>query len=127
MGSAAPAFAPTLARRPAGFNQSFYSAYHKLIPKAPGHGDRAQLYRGCRGRWSALPPVPCRLCAGRHAPAWGIAFVPGEGAGAAADAPPAACRAVLYHYLNHYNLFGSGYYNQCTAIMERLVPKLLVS
>ena len=60
---------------PAGFNQSFYSAYHKLIPKAPGFGERAQLY-------------------------------------------------LLYHYLNHYNLFGAGYYDQCTGIMERLKARL---
>ncbi|GAB4824243.1 hypothetical protein N2152v2_011289 [Parachlorella kessleri] len=26
----------------------------------------------------------------------------------------------LYHYLNHYNLFGSGYYNQCLSLLQRL-------
>lgn len=30
----------------------------------------------------------------------------------------------LYHYLNHYNLFGHSYYRQCIQIMERLVAKL---
>jgi protein-ribulosamine 3-kinase len=30
----------------------------------------------------------------------------------------------LYHYLNHYNLFGGSYYNQCAHIMERLNKKL---
>ncbi len=29
----------------------------------------------------------------------------------------------LYHYLNHYNMFGGGYYNQCVQIMERLNKK----
>ena len=24
----------------------------------------------------------------------------------------------LYHYLNHYNLFGSGYRGQCTSIIN---------
>ena len=27
---------------------------------------------------------------------------------------------LLYHYLNHYNLFGSGYYGQCESILRRL-------
>jgi Fructosamine kinase len=31
---------------------------------------------------------------------------------------------LLYHYLNHYNLFGSGYYSECKSIMTRLVQKL---
>lgn len=31
---------------------------------------------------------------------------------------------LLYHYLNHYNLFGSGYYNQCSSILQRLVSSL---
>lgn len=31
---------------------------------------------------------------------------------------------LLYHYLNHLNLFGSGYYGQCQSIMERLVSRL---
>lgn len=26
----------------------------------------------------------------------------------------------LYHYLNHYNLFGSGYYSQCSSILRNL-------
>eukprot|EP01023_Acetabularia_acetabulum_P058044 TRINITY_DN6795_c0_g1_i2.p1 TRINITY_DN6795_c0_g1~~TRINITY_DN6795_c0_g1_i2.p1 ORF type:complete len:357 (-),score=42.40 TRINITY_DN6795_c0_g1_i2:41-1039(-) len=27
---------------------------------------------------------------------------------------------MLYHYLNHYNLFGSGYYGQCQGILQSL-------
>lgn len=27
----------------------------------------------------------------------------------------------LYHYLNHYNLFGSGYYGQCETLFTRLL------
>ena len=27
----------------------------------------------------------------------------------------------LYHYLNHYNLFGSGYYGQCESILRKYV------
>lgn len=30
----------------------------------------------------------------------------------------------LYHYLNHYNLFGSGYYSQCQSIMSSLTKNL---
>lgn len=30
----------------------------------------------------------------------------------------------LYHYLNHYNLFGSGYYNQCHSMLARLTRGL---
>jgi len=30
----------------------------------------------------------------------------------------------LYHYLNHYNLFGGGYYNTSARILEQLVAKL---
>lgn len=30
----------------------------------------------------------------------------------------------LYHYLNHLNLFGSGYYGQCEAALKRLVDRL---
>jgi fructosamine-3-kinase len=30
----------------------------------------------------------------------------------------------LYHYLNHYNMFGGSYYNQCVQIMERLNKKI---
>lgn len=26
----------------------------------------------------------------------------------------------LYHYLNHLNLFGDGYYSQCASILKRL-------
>ncbi len=43
------------------------------------------------------------------------------------EAPGFADRAqlyLLYHYLNHYNLFGSGYYDQCSSIMQRLSAKL---
>lgn len=31
---------------------------------------------------------------------------------------------LLYHYLNHTNLFGGGYYNTSLRIMERLVQQL---
>ena len=31
----------------------------------------------------------------------------------------------LYHYLNHYNLFGSGYYNQCQSILTTLTREVL--
>lgn len=31
---------------------------------------------------------------------------------------------LLYHYLNHYNLFGGGYYNQSYSILEGLTKKL---
>mmetsp|Transcript_3099 Transcript_3099/g.11150 ORF Transcript_3099/g.11150 Transcript_3099/m.11150 type:complete len:213 (+) Transcript_3099:776-1414(+) len=27
---------------------------------------------------------------------------------------------LLYHYLNHYNLFGGGYYSQCTSLLSDL-------
>eukprot|EP00246_Nothoceros_aenigmaticus_P002314 TRINITY_DN1315_c0_g1_i3.p1 TRINITY_DN1315_c0_g1~~TRINITY_DN1315_c0_g1_i3.p1 ORF type:complete len:119 (-),score=14.19 TRINITY_DN1315_c0_g1_i3:188-544(-) len=27
----------------------------------------------------------------------------------------------LYHYLNHYNMFGSGYRSSCTAIIDKFV------
>lgn len=30
----------------------------------------------------------------------------------------------LYHYLNHLNLFGSGYYSQCEQIMSRLARRV---
>jgi protein-ribulosamine 3-kinase len=28
---------------------------------------------------------------------------------------------LLYHYLNHYNLFGGGYREECVRIMQRLL------
>ncbi|GMH36315.1 hypothetical protein BSKO_04183 [Bryopsis sp. KO-2023] len=31
---------------------------------------------------------------------------------------------LLYHYLNHYNLFGSGYYGQCESILSSLTRGL---
>lgn len=31
----------------------------------------------------------------------------------------------LYHYLNHYNLFGSGYYSQCQSILTTLTRDIL--
>lgn len=31
---------------------------------------------------------------------------------------------LLYHYLNHYVLFGSGYYSECESILVRLTKKL---
>jgi len=43
------------------------------------------------------------------------------------DAPGAAQRRELYqlyHYLNHYVLFGGGYYGSCVNIMERLIAHL---
>lgn len=30
---------------------------------------------------------------------------------------------MLYHYLNHYNLFGGGYRGQCVDIMKRLAGR----
>ncbi|KAG1675279.1 hypothetical protein FOA52_016311 [Chlamydomonas sp. UWO 241] len=59
----------------AGLGGSFWTAYHEVIPRAPGFDDRHALY-------------------------------------------------TLYHMLNHYNMFGSGYRGQCTSIMRRLVDKL---
>jgi fructosamine-3-kinase len=56
----------------AGFNSSFYDAYHKVIPKQPGFERRVEIYK-------------------------------------------------LYHYLNHLNLFGSGYRGSCTAIIDKYV------
>jgi fructosamine-3-kinase len=58
-----------------GFSGAFYQAYHEIIPRAPGHDDRHDLY-------------------------------------------------TLYHYLNHYNMFGSGYYSSAFEIMERLTNKV---
>lgn len=49
-----------------------WSAYHDLIPRAPGFDDRKNLY-------------------------------------------------MLYHYLNHAVLFGSGYYGQCDTLLDRLL------
>jgi hypothetical protein len=31
---------------------------------------------------------------------------------------------LLYHYLNHYNLFGSSYYQQCASLLQALTRKL---
>ncbi len=55
----------------AGFSSAFWSAYHELIPRAPGFEEREQIY-------------------------------------------------LLYHYLNHLNLFGDSYYGQCANILSRL-------
>lgn len=30
----------------------------------------------------------------------------------------------LYHYLNHYNMFGSSYLGECQSILRRLTKKL---
>ncbi|XP_038079096.1 ketosamine-3-kinase-like [Patiria miniata] len=55
-----------------GFNRSFYSAYHKLVPKAAGFDKRHELYK-------------------------------------------------LFHYLNHWNHFGSGYRGSSISIMKSLI------
>lgn len=55
----------------AGFSSAFWSAYHELIPRAPGFEEREQIY-------------------------------------------------LLYHYLNHLNIFGDSYYGQCANILSRL-------
>ncbi|XP_033896525.1 ketosamine-3-kinase [Acipenser ruthenus] len=55
-----------------GFGGSFYSAYHKKIPKAPGFEKRLKLYQ-------------------------------------------------LFHYLNHWNHFGTGYRGSSLNIMRNLV------
>lgn len=31
---------------------------------------------------------------------------------------------LLYHYLNHYNLFGSSYYSQAEGILRELTNKI---
>lgn len=31
---------------------------------------------------------------------------------------------LLYHYLNHYNLFGSSYYSQCVQLLDSLNARL---
>ncbi|XP_022379138.1 ketosamine-3-kinase isoform X1 [Enhydra lutris kenyoni] len=54
-----------------GFSHSFYSAYHRAVPKAPGFEARQQLYQ-------------------------------------------------LFHYLNHWNHFGSGYRGSSLNIMRNL-------
>lgn len=59
----------------AGFSGTFWTAYHSVLPKAPGWTDRHDLY-------------------------------------------------TLYHYLNHYNLFGGSYYNSCLQILQRLTKKM---
>ncbi|CAN8254073.1 unnamed protein product [Cochlearia groenlandica] len=53
----------------AGFGESFYNAYFKVMPKQPGFEKRRDLY-------------------------------------------------LLYHYLNHYNLFGSGYRSSAMSIID---------
>ncbi|CAH2063290.1 unnamed protein product [Thlaspi arvense] len=53
----------------AGFGESFYNAYFKVMPKQPGFDKRRDLY-------------------------------------------------LLYHYLNHYNLFGSGYRSSAMSIID---------
>lgn len=53
-----------------GFSVALFSAYHTLIPKAPGYDERLALYQ-------------------------------------------------LYHYLNHYNIFGQSYRGQCLQILKR--------
>ncbi|KAH1183417.1 hypothetical protein KIL84_004909 [Mauremys mutica] len=55
-----------------GFSNSFYSAYHSKIPKAPGFEKRLKLYQ-------------------------------------------------LFHYMNHWNHFGSGYRGSSLNIMRNLV------
>ncbi|PIK61041.1 Ketosamine-3-kinase [Apostichopus japonicus] len=55
-----------------GFSSSFFSSYHKLIPKAAGFEERQQLYQ-------------------------------------------------LFHYLNHWNHFGSGYRSSSLSIMRKLI------
>lgn len=59
----------------AGFGAAFWAAYHELLPLAPGHEARADLYE-------------------------------------------------LYHKLNHYNLFGSGYLGDCERLLARLAKRL---
>ena len=54
-----------------GFSSEFYTAYHKLIPKAAGFEKRQILYK-------------------------------------------------LYHYLNHWNHFGSGYKGKTISLMKQL-------
>jgi protein-ribulosamine 3-kinase len=56
----------------AGFTKNFWEAYHEVIPRAPGFGDRRLIYE-------------------------------------------------LYHYLNHYNLFGGGYRAMAESILHRLI------
>jgi len=58
----------------AGFSRSFWDAYHKVIPRAPGFRKRHQIY-------------------------------------------------TLYHYLNHYVLFGGGYYNSAASILHDLLDE----
>lgn len=55
-----------------GFNQAFYQAYHKLIPKAPGFDKRHELYK-------------------------------------------------LFHYLNHWAHFGSGYRGSTLSTMRAVL------
>ena len=55
-----------------GFSSKFFTAYHKIIPKAPGFEKRQVLYK-------------------------------------------------LYHYLNHWNHFGSGYKGTSISLMKELI------
>ncbi|CAH8269334.1 unnamed protein product [Arabidopsis lyrata] len=61
----------------AGFGESFYNAYFKVMPKQPGYEKRRDLY-------------------------------------------------LLYHYLNHYNLFGSGYRSSAMSIIDDYLRMLKV-
>ena len=55
----------------ASFGPAFWSAYHDVIPRAPGFERRAKLYQ-------------------------------------------------LYHYVNHYNLFGGAYYSSALRLLQEL-------
>ncbi|XP_067141055.1 ketosamine-3-kinase-like [Centruroides vittatus] len=65
-------FELAIAKMFGGFNSSFFSAYHKELPKQQGFDTRLKLYQ-------------------------------------------------LFHYLNHWNHFGSGYRGSSTSIMKSMV------
>jgi fructosamine-3-kinase len=90
----------------ASFGPAFYAAYHEVIPRV-------------RARTHTAAPLPLTLSA--------LCIYPcicrRRSASSLRQAPGFEARAQLYqlyHYLNHYNMFGGGYYDSALRLLTQL-------
>ena len=99
----------------------------EAIAPAILHGD---LWSGNVGTARGAPTIFDPACYyGHHEAEWGMSWCASLGGGFWAgyrelipEAPKFQMRRPLYeayHYLNHLNLFGAGYYGQCETILRR--------
>lgn len=110
----------------AGFSSAFYDAYFRVLPKAPGQC-LCPVFALCSVQTLTAPlsnqALTYRLVA---AFSWWyiLACIVTVLHAYFAGFENRKQLYLLYHYLNHYNLFGGGYYSSAEGILRNLTSKI---